>query len=127
MFYLYYEDARYKFRKEPNVTSLQHTYRVNISDTGEVEARINKMLLQDALGGSSPSHGFAHVYYIPQRPLDRNDETLKLIVLGFDRPMDGKTLSEEARQQAMEILEYHKQELRQHRNTLVFCVLNPEA
>ena len=127
LFYLYYEDARYKFRKEPNVTSLQHTYRVNISATGEVEARINKMLLQDALGGSSPSHGFAHVYYIPQRPLDRDDETLKLIVLGFDHPMDGKAISEEARQQAMEILERHNQVLRQHRNTLVFCVPDREA
>jgi hypothetical protein len=127
LFYLYYEDARYKFRKEPNVTSLQHTYRVNISATGEVEARINKMLLQDALGSSSPSHGFAHVYYIPQRPLDRDDETLNLIVLGFDHPMDGKAISEEARQQAMEILERHNQVLRQHRNTLVFCVPDREA
>jgi hypothetical protein len=126
-FYLYYEDSRYKFRKEPNVTSLQHTYRVNLSNTGEVEARINKMLLQDALGDSSPSHGFAHVYYIPQRSLDRDDEILKLIVLGFDHPMDGKTLSEEARQQATEILEHHNQVLRQHRNTLVFCVPDREA
>jgi len=135
LFYLYYEldqsqshkVARCQFRKEPNVTSLQHTYRVNLSDTGEVDARVNKMLLQDALGDGLSSHGFAHVYYIPQRSLDRDDETLKLIVLGFDRPMDGKTLSEEAREQAMEILGHHNQVLRQHRNTLVFCVPDREA
>jgi hypothetical protein len=126
-FYLYYEDARYKFRKEPNVTSLQQTYRVNLSDSGEVEARINRMLLQDALGDSSPSHGFAHVYYIPQRSLDRDDDTLKLIVLGFDCPMDGKEISEAACEQAMEILEHHNQVLRQHRNILVFCVPDREA
>jgi hypothetical protein len=125
-FYLYYEDSRYKFRKEPNVTSLQHTYRTNIKGS-DVEARISKMLLQDALGDGSPSHGFAHVYYIPQRPLDRDDETSKLIVLGFDRPMDGKEVSEEAREQAMEILEHHNQVLRQHRNTLIFCVPDREA
>jgi len=134
LFYLYYEEARYQFRKEPNVTSLQQTYHTNIKDS-DVESRINKMLLQDALGGSSLSRGFAHVHYIPQRPLrlrsgqalDRDDETLKLIVLGFDHPMDGKTISEEARQQAMEILERHNQVLRQHRNTLVFCVPDREA
>ena len=126
-FYLYYEDAHYKFRKEPNVTSLQHTYRVNLSHTGEVEARINKMLLQEALGDSSPNHGFAHIYYVPQNSLDRDDDTLKLIVLGFDHPMDGKKLSDEAREQTMEILEHHNQVLRQHRNTLVFCVPDREA
>ncbi|MBN2002245.1 MAG: ATP-binding protein [Anaerolineae bacterium] len=126
-FYLYYEDAHYKFRKEPNVTSLQHTYRVNLSQTGEVEARINRMLLQDALGDNSPSHGFAHVYYVPQNAVDRDDDTLKLVVLGFDHPMEGKKPSDEANEQAMGILEHHSQVLRQHRNTLVFCVPDREA
>ena len=126
-FYLYYEDSRYRFRKEPNVTSLQHTYRVNLRDSGEVEARINRMLLQGELGVNSPSHGFVQVYYIPQRALDRDDETLKLIILGFDHPMDGKALSEAAREQAMDVLEHHNQVLRQHRNTLVFCLPDRES
>jgi len=126
-FYLYYEDAHYKFRKEPNVTSLQHTYRVNLSHTGEIEARVNKMLLEDALGITSPNHGFAHIYYVPQTAVDRDDDTLKLVVLGFDHPLEGKKLSEEAREQAMEILEHHNQVLRQHRNTLIFCAPDREA
>jgi hypothetical protein len=126
-FYLYYEDARYKFRKEPNVTSLQHTYRVNLGESGEVEARINKMLLSDALGTSSPNHGFAHVYYVPQRPLDRDDENLKLVVLGFEHPMDGEDIIEETHRHVMSIVEHHNQVLRQHRNTLVFCVPDREA
>jgi hypothetical protein len=126
-FYLYYEDARYKFRKEPNVTSLQHTYRVNISESDEVEARINRMLLQGALGQNSPTHKFAYVYYIPHRPLDKDDESLKLIVLGFEHPMDGKEISAAAREQAMEILSSHNQVLRTHRNTLVFCLPDREA
>jgi hypothetical protein len=126
-FYLYYEDARYQFRKEPNVTSLQHTYRVNLSDSGEVEARINKMLLKDALGSNSPNHGFARVFYAPHNIPEKDDDILKLVVLGFHKPMDGKDISEEAREQAMQILEYHRQEMRTHRNTLVFCVPGREA
>ena len=78
-FYLYYEDARYKFRKEPNVTSLQHTYRVNLSDSGEVEARIDKMLLEEALGVSSPSHGFQYIHYLPKKPLEKDDENLNCL------------------------------------------------
>ena len=126
-FYLYYEDAHYQFRKEPNVTSLQHTYRVNISETGEVDARITKMLLQDALGKNSPNHGFAHIVYVPQEALERDDETLKLIVLGFDHPMDGKEISDAAREQAMAILEYHHQRGREHPNTLIFCLPDRDA
>lgn len=125
-FYLYYEDARYKFRKEPNVTSLQNTHRTNLKDS-DVEARINSMLLQDALGESSPNHGFAHVYYVPQKSLDLDDESLKLLLLGFDHPMDGKQISQAAREQAMGILEYHLQRGREHPNTLVFCLPDREA
>jgi hypothetical protein len=126
-FYLYYEDARYKFRKEPNVTSLQHTYRVNLSDSGEVEARIDRMLLEEALGESSSTHGFQRVYYIPKKPLDKDDESLKLLIMGFDHPMDGKDISGAAREQAMQILEYHLNRGREHPNTIVFCLPDREA
>lgn len=126
-FYLYYDDARYKFRKEPNVTSLQHTYRVNLIDSGDVEARIDKMLLDEALGQSSPSHGFERIYYIPKKPLDKDDESLKLLVMGFDHPMDGKEISGTAREQAMQILEYHLNRGREHPNTIVFCLPDREA
>jgi len=125
-FYLYYDEAQYQFRKEPNVTSLHHTYRVNIADTDEVDAHINKVMLEDALGSGSPAHGFAQVYYLPHRTVDRDDETLKLVVLGFDHPMDNGILAESAHQAAMSVLERHGQVLRQHRNTLVFCVPDRE-
>jgi hypothetical protein len=126
-FYLYYEDAHYKFRKEPNVTSLHHTYRVNIKDTGEADAHIHKVMLDKALGASSSSHGFAQVYYLPNRAVDRDDESLKLVVLGFDQPMEDGKPSEAAHRAALEILERHGQVLRQHRNTLVFCAPDREA
>jgi hypothetical protein len=126
-FYLYYEDAHYQFRKEPNVTSLHHTYRVNIKDTGEADAHVHKVMLDKALGITSPSHGFAQVYYLPNRAVDRDDVSLKLVVLGFDQPMDGGKPSEPAQQAALEVLERHGQVLRQHRNTLVFCVPDRES
>jgi len=126
-FYLYYEDAHYQFRKEPNVTSLHHTYRVNIQDTGEADAHIHKVMLDRALGISSPSQGFAQPYYLPNRAVDRDDESLKLVVLGFDEPMENGKPSEAAHQAALQILERHLQVLRQHRNTLVFCAPDREA
>lgn len=127
LFYLYYEDSHYQFRKEPNVTSLHHTYRVNIKDTGEVDAHIHRVVLEKALGISSPAHSFAQIYYLPDRAVDRDDETLKLVVLGFDQPMEDGKPSEAAHQAAMGILERHGQVLRQHRNTLVFCAPDRET
>jgi hypothetical protein len=126
-FYLYYDDARYQFRKEPNVTSLHYTYLVNISESGEVEAHINKVILEKALGSGSPTHGFAQIYYLPNRAVDRDDESLKLVILGFEQSVDNEIPSETAYQMAMGILERHGQVLRQHRNTLVFCVPSRET
>lgn len=126
-FYLYYEDAHYQFRKEPNVTSLHHTYRVNIKDTGEADAHIHKIMLDKALGANSSSHGFAQVYFLPNRAVDRDDESLKLVVLGLDQPMEDGKPSEAAHQAALAILERHGQVLRQHRNTLMFCAPDREA
>lgn len=126
-FYLYYDDAKYQFRKEPNVTSLHHTYRVNIEDSDEVAAHINKILLEKALGANSQMQGFSQVYYLPTRAVDRDDDQLKLVVLGFDQPMQREDLSEAALTTALNILDRHGQVLRQHRNTLVFCVPDADA
>lgn len=127
-FYLYYDEAQYQFRKEPNVTSLHHTYRVNIENSDEVSAYIHKTVLEDALGASSPSHGFEQLYYLPSRSVDRDDETLKLAILGFDKPIDKNgELPETTRLAVMDVLEKHGQVLREHRNTLVFCVPDREA
>lgn len=121
LFYFYFDDARYRFRKEPNVTSLHHTYRVNLANTDEVNAYINKIIQEKALGRNSALHHFNQVYYLPSENVERDDTALKLVVLGFDHPMDGNELSEGARQTAMSILERHGSVLRQHRNTLAFC------
>jgi hypothetical protein len=127
-FYLYYDDAHYQFRKEPNVTSLQHTYRVNLQDTGEISAHIDKIMLDKALGRGSPSHGFARIYYLPTQAVDRDDETLTLVVLGFDQPVESNgTLAPSTHQTVMDIMEHHGQRLRQHRNMLVFCAPDREA
>lgn len=126
-FYLYYDDAKYQFRKEPNVTSLHHTYRVNIRDTGEVAAHVNRVMLDKALGINSPSHGFTQVYYAPNRSIDRDDDQLKLVVLGFDRTMEDGAPSEATFQTALGILDRHGQVLRQHRNTVIFCVAERDA
>jgi hypothetical protein len=84
-------------------------------------------VLERALGISSPSHQFAQVYYLPNRAVDRDDDSLKLVVLGFDQPMENGKPSEAAHQAAMGILERHGQVLRQHRNTVVFCVPDREG
>jgi hypothetical protein len=125
LFYFYFDDAKYKFRKEPNVTSLHHTYRVNLGDTDEVDAYINKVILESALGSSSsPLHGFNQVYFLPNRTVDRDDDTLKLVVLGFDHTLTNGQLSDTAHQTVMAILKQHGQILRQHKNTMVFCTPN---
>lgn len=127
LFYLYYDDANYQFRKEPNVTSLHNTYRVNIGETSEVDAYLNKILIEKALGDNSPMHGFSQVYYLPNRMVDRDDDQLKLVVLGLDQAMQGDDPGEAAMASALGILDRHGQVLRQHRNTLVFCAPSAEA
>jgi hypothetical protein len=128
LFYLYTdsEEAHYQFRKEPNVTSLQNTYRLNLQDT-EVEAYIDKQMLEKAIGFGSPSHRFAQLYYLPKHRLDRDDDSLKLVVLGFDHAMEGGKPTEAAQQASMGLLERHGQVLRTHRNTLLFCAPDQEG
>jgi hypothetical protein len=126
-FYLYYDDARFYFRKEPNVTSLHHTYRVNLGHTDEVDAYINKSVLDKALGAGSVSHGFEQVYYLPSRAVDRDDQSLKLVVLGFDQAVDDGEPLADTMEAALRTLERHGQTLRQHRNTIVFCAAGTEA
>lgn len=121
LFYLYYDEAKYQFRKEPNVTSLHHTYRVNISGSSEIDAYVNKTMRDKALGSDSVSQSFAHVVYLPAGDLMRDDDSLKLVVLGFEHPLVDGQPPEDTRQVMMKVLEYHGQVLRQHRNTLVFC------
>ncbi len=127
LFYLYYDEAKYQFRKEPNVTSLHHTYRVNIGESDEIDAYINKKMLEKALGVGSESAGFADVVYLPARKVERDDEALKLVVLGFDHPLEDGKFPDETRRTAMEILERHGQVLRQYRNTLIFCAPDKES
>lgn len=122
LFYLYYDsaEARYQFRKEPNVTSLHDTYRLDLKDS-EVDAYIDKQMIDKALGFSSPTHRFAQMYYLPKQAVDRDDDSLKLVVLGFGHTVVNGKLIDAAQQAAMGILERHGQVLRQHRNTLLFC------
>lgn len=122
LFYLYFDEAKYRFRMEPNVTSLHHTYRLNLSEGGEVEAHIDSVMLSRALGSGSSLQKFNAVYYLPKQPVDRDSPELKLVVLGFDRLVENGTLPNETRQAVMDVLERHGQTLRQHRNTLVFGV-----
>lgn len=122
LFYLYFDEAKYRFRMEPNVTSLHHTYRLNLSEGGEVEAHIDSVIMPKALGSQSSLQKFNAVYYLPKQPVDRDSPDLKLVVLGFDRLVENGTLPGETRQAVMDVLERHGQTLRQHRNTLVFGV-----
>jgi len=86
-----------------------------------VDAHINKILQEKALGRNSSLHGFDQLYLLPNDTVDRDDAALKLIVLGFDHTIDGGQMSESAQQTSMGILERHGAVLRQRRNTLVFC------
>ena len=126
LFYLYVDrdQARYQFRKEPNVISLHDTYRLGLKDP-EIAAHIDKQMLDKATGYGSPLHRFAQIYYLPKQPLDRDDDTLKLVILGLDQAMEKGKPTEAAQQAAMGLLERHGQSLRQHRNTLLFCA--PDA
>lgn len=127
-FYLYYDEAKYQFRKEPNVTSLHHTYLVNIiGQRSEIDAHVDKLMKDKALGASNPAQGFAQVFYLPESGVDRDDDQLKLVVLGFDAQMFGDQPSEAARSTALGILERHGAMMRSHRNTLVFCAPGAEG
>jgi len=56
----------------------------------------------------------------------RDDDSLKLVVLGFDHPLIEGRPPESTQQAMMEILERSGQTLRQYRNTLIFCAPDKE-
>ncbi len=127
LFYFYFDEAKYRFRKEPNVTSLHSAYREDLATkASEVDAYVRKVVLESALGAAG-AHGFQQLFYVPDREVDRDDESLKLIVMGFDQTMQGDTLSDSAREKALSILEKHGTVNRQYRNTLVFCLPDDSA
>lgn len=128
LFYFYFDDAKYQFRKEPNVLSLQQTYRTNLRDGGEVQAYSRKTIEEKALGIGAPGTGFNWVKFAPESNADVPDnEDLKLIVLDFDHVLEGEKPSESARQAMLDIVERRGQVMRQCRNTLVFCLADADA
>lgn len=128
LFYFYFDEAKYQFRKEPNVLSLQQTYRTNLRDGGDVQAYTRKTIEEKALGIGSGTTGFTWTKFAPESNADVPDsDDLKLIVLDFDYLMDGETPSEAARQAMLDIVERRGQVLRQYRNTLVFCLADGKA
>lgn len=125
LFYLYYEEAKYQFRKEPNVLSLQQTYHANMQP-GEIEAVLAKMTQEKALGDLGQT-GFMDAMLSPAngQVVDDNQE-LRLMVLGLEHIVDGQLPGDETRQFILEIIERHGQVNRKYRNTIVFCVADAE-
>jgi hypothetical protein len=128
LFYLYYdrEETKYRFRMEPNVTSLHHTYRVNMGEGEEVAAYVNKIIWEKALGGASATQRFSGIYYLPDKVAVADGTELKLVVLGFDRPVENNQLLDDTRAAVMEVLERYGGRLREHRNTLIFSAPDRE-
>jgi len=81
-FYLYFNEAQYQFRKEPTSPACT-TLTGDLSDTGEVAAHLNKVVQEKGLGHNSPQHGFNEVYFLPARPVDRDDEGAETGRFGF--------------------------------------------
>lgn len=128
LFYFYFDDDKHLFRKEPNVLSLQHSYRTNLEQSPEVTAFINKTVEDKALGGDVGGSGFESVRFRPQQNSDvPDDEALKLVVLDFDYRVDGGELAEPARQFIVDVLTRRGQSLRQCQNRLIFCLADSES
>jgi hypothetical protein len=121
LFYYYWEEAHSQFRKEPNVLSLQYTYRSNLAPD-ELEAHLQSISETVALGAQVPGHGF-QVYY---RPADGrmvpDDESPKLVVLGPTYTVNEDTPDEATEKACLDMLRMYGDVLRSNRNTLVFCV-----
>ncbi len=127
LFYYYFDEAKYQFRKEPNVLSLQQTYHTNLRDSDEVRAYVHKTIEDKALGIAAGASGFTWTKFAPESNADvpDNDE-LKLIVLGLNHSMEDEQPGEKARETVLDMVERHGQVLRQYRNTLVFAVAASE-
>jgi len=120
LFYYYFDEAKHQFRKEPNVLSLQQTYRTNLQGSEEVGAYLRKTTVDKALGAGT---NFAWVKFMPEDSAQvPDDDGLKLVVpdLGYVMEADGP--SEAARSYLLEVLSHHGQVLRQYRNTVAFCL-----
>jgi len=122
LFYFYVEEDKYQFRKEPNVLSLQHTYRTNLQDAPDIDAHLVRVMREKALGEGSPSHGF-RVHFQPEDSgVVPDDDSLHLVVLGLDHVVQSDELDGHSREAMLNILQYHGQPFRNCRNTVVFCV-----
>lgn len=127
LFYLYYEEAKYQFRKEPNALSLMTTHRMNLQP-GDVDAALRKLTDEtdrnkDRALGLGTQTGFLRVLL---RPEDSHavpdDQDLKLVVLGLGDVVEAGQPSESARERMLGILQRCGQVNREYPNTIVFCV-----
>jgi hypothetical protein len=129
LFYYFYDTAQYRFRKEPNVLSLQRTYHANLSDS-EVDAYADQTLLARGLGSEMVSaHSFAVSYHrVSEKADPADDDSLKLVVLNPTLSVQDGLVSASTREACLAILEKHGGSLRSYRNTLVFAVVDaPQA
>jgi len=126
LFYYYWEDSFYQFRKEPNVLHLHRTHFTNLTP-GEVEAHLCTVIDKSALGDKAPGHGF-RVYFRPEGSgTIPDDEDLKLIVLDPQYTVNDGVPSEATARACLETLDKRGDVLRQNRNVLVFCAADQEA
>lgn len=126
LFYYYFDDAKHRFRKEPNVLSLHHTYRTNLKG-GEVDAYAHRIILERALEPKPPGgHGFK-VYFRPEdSQAVPDDDELKLVVLDLGFAVRDGEPTEKTRDMCFRILENRGQVHRQNRNTIAFCVADAD-
>ena len=105
LFYYYFDDAKHRFRKEPNVLSLHHTYRTNLKG-GEVDAHAHRTILERALEPKPPGgHGF-NVYFRPEdSQAVPDDDELKLVVLDLGFVVRDGEPTEKTRDMCLRILE----------------------
>lgn len=126
LFYYYWEDSLYQFRKEPNVLHLHRTHQTNLTP-GEVEAHLCSVIAKSALGDKAPGHGF-RVYFRPEGSgTIPDDEDLKLIVLDPQYTVNDGVPSEATARACLDILDKRGDVLRQNRNVLVFCAADQEG
>ncbi|HPL30224.1 MAG TPA: DUF499 domain-containing protein, partial [Anaerolineae bacterium] len=120
LFYYFWEESRYQFRKQPNVLSLQYTHYTNLTP-GEVDAHMQNTTTRNALGDKMPGHGF-QVHYRPEdSQAVPDDEALKLIVLDSQYTVTEGVASGDTERACLAMLDRRGDLLRQNRNTLVFC------
>jgi len=126
LFYFYWEEAQYEFRKEPNVLSLQATYRTNLK-AEEVDVHLRSVIQRNLLGDKSSGHRFS-VYFAPEsNQVVPDDESLKLIVLEPDRTVTDGVPSDTTRETCLDLLTRRGDVLRLNRNLLIFCAIDADG